>query len=102
MLDVHAPHEPILGWKEFFIHLFTITIGLLIALSLEGLVEWQHHRHLVHEAELSLRGEIEHNASEMKDAITQLKTNEKELDHDIKILKQASHTGKLPEHETMA
>jgi hypothetical protein len=40
MLDVHSPHEPIIGWKDFLLHLFTITIGLLIALSLEGTVEW--------------------------------------------------------------
>jgi hypothetical protein len=39
MLDVHAPHEPIRGWKDFLLHLFTIMVGLLIALGLEGLVE---------------------------------------------------------------
>lgn len=27
--------------RDFFLHIFTITVGLLIALSLEGLVEWQ-------------------------------------------------------------
>ena len=45
MLDVHAPHESIHGWRDFFIHLATITIGLLIALGLEATVEWMHHRH---------------------------------------------------------
>ena len=51
MLDVHAPHTRMQGFKDFFLHLFTITIGLLIALSLEGCVERQHHRELVAEAE---------------------------------------------------
>ncbi len=46
--------------------LATITIGLLIALGLEGCVEWQHHRHLVHEAEASLRAEIKSNESTLK------------------------------------
>jgi len=41
MLDVHAPHSSIGGWREFLLHLVAITIGLVIALSLEGLVEWR-------------------------------------------------------------
>lgn len=45
MLDVHAPHETIRTWKGFVIHIATITIGLLIAIGLEQLVEYFHHRH---------------------------------------------------------
>jgi len=44
MLEVHAPHETIHSWKDFFIHIATITIGLLIAISLEQAVEYVHHR----------------------------------------------------------
>ena len=36
MLDVHPPHEKMHGFKDFLLHLLTITIGLLIALGLEG------------------------------------------------------------------
>jgi hypothetical protein len=39
MLDVHPPHEPAHSWRDILIHLATITIGLFIALSLEGRVE---------------------------------------------------------------
>jgi hypothetical protein len=28
MLDVHAPHERVHGFRDFLVHLFTITIGL--------------------------------------------------------------------------
>jgi hypothetical protein len=45
MLDVHPPHEPIHTWKGFVIHIATITIGLLIAIGLEQMVEYFHHRH---------------------------------------------------------
>ena len=72
MIDVHPPHEPMHGWRDFFLHLTTITIGLLIALSLEAAVEWQHHRHLAHEAEASLHSEIEHNANSIVGAIDDL------------------------------
>ena len=34
-LDVHAPHEPIHGVKDFLLHLLTITVGLLIAVGLK-------------------------------------------------------------------
>ena len=60
-MDVHPPHEPIHSRRDFFLHLFTITIGLLIALSLEGLVESMHHRHLVREARENIRQELEDN-----------------------------------------
>ena len=58
MLDVHAPHEPIHGWRDFLIHLGTITIGLLIALGLEATAEWFHHRQEVADARESLHREL--------------------------------------------
>ena len=45
MLDVHAPHGNAHTWKDFFIHIATITIGLLIAIGLEQTVEYVHHSH---------------------------------------------------------
>jgi len=39
-MDVHPPHGAIHGWRDFFVHLIVITLGLLIALGLEGIVEW--------------------------------------------------------------
>lgn len=35
-MEVHPPHEPIHSWRDFLLHLLTITIGLLIALGLEA------------------------------------------------------------------
>jgi hypothetical protein len=60
-MEVHAPHEPIHTWRDFFIHIATITIGLLIAIGLEQTVEYLHHRHLVKEARENIRREIEAN-----------------------------------------
>ncbi|MGD0442446.1 MAG: hypothetical protein ABSA39_00785 [Edaphobacter sp.] len=61
MLDVHTPHEKIRGFRDFLLHLFTITVGLLIALALEGCVERWHHRELRNEADANLRQEIRDN-----------------------------------------
>jgi uncharacterized glyoxalase superfamily protein PhnB len=60
-MDIHAPMEPIHSWRDIALHLGIITIGLLIALSLEGLVDYVHHRHLVAEARTNIRQELEDN-----------------------------------------
>ena len=101
MLDVHPPHESIHGWRDFLLHLLTITIGLLIALSLEGLVEWQHHRHLVHEAEASLSREIRSNARSLQATQDDIHKQQAALKHDAIILKGLIATGKLPPHSSM-
>jgi hypothetical protein len=96
MIDVHPPHEPLHGWRDFAIHLTTITIGLLIALSLEGIVEWQEHRHLVHAAEASLHDEIRSNAKDMAGTLATLHKNQDDLKHDVDMLKILMATKKLP------
>jgi hypothetical protein len=45
MLDVHPPHNPTHTWRDFFIHIATICIGLLIAIALEQSVETVHRHH---------------------------------------------------------
>ena len=86
MIDVHSPHEPVLSWRDFLVHLITITIGLLIALSLEGFVEWQHHRHLVQDAEASLQAEIENNAKDMTSTFDDLHKQQSVLKQDLVVL----------------
>ena len=60
-MEVHPPHHPLHTWRDFFIHIATITIGLLIAIGLEQSVEWLHHRHIVHQARENIRHELEQN-----------------------------------------
>jgi hypothetical protein len=49
MLDVHPPEHAAHTWRDFFIHIATIVLGLLIAIGLEQSVEWLHERHVRHE-----------------------------------------------------
>lgn len=65
MLDVHAPHEKIHSIRDFLLHLFTITVGLLIALGLEGCMERMHKHELRREAETNLKQEIRDNQKEI-------------------------------------
>ena len=85
-MDVHAPHQPIHGWKDFWIHLVTITIGLLIAVGIEGLVERYHEHALVKEARATMREEIAGNAETMKGATAKLAAERRTLDEDMKLL----------------
>jgi len=71
MLDVHPPEHGIHGTRDFFLHLFTITIGLLIALGLEAGVEAVHHRHQREEAETLVRREIQNNLNKLQDGAPQ-------------------------------
>jgi len=61
MLDVHAPEHRIHGFRDFVVHLLTITVGLLIALGLEASVEAMHHRHERNEADEKIRLEMQSN-----------------------------------------
>jgi hypothetical protein len=45
MIDVHPPDHTPHTWRDFFIHIATIVVGLLIAIGLEqAVVAIQHHR----------------------------------------------------------
>jgi hypothetical protein len=87
VLDVHPPHEPVHGWRDILIHLATITVGLFIALSLEGCVEWRHHRHLVREARENIRTEMEDNQKELRSAIQHIHEEQAQVNHDLEALK---------------
>lgn len=58
LVEVHPPHPAAHSIKEFLLQLLTITAGVLIALSIEGLLEWNHHRLLVREAKETIAREI--------------------------------------------
>jgi len=88
MLDVHLAHKSIRGFSEFLIHLFTITVGLLIAVQIESFVEWRRHLHLAQEARASLRAEIESNLKDLKAAQPGLKAWREAIDADLKAMQR--------------
>jgi hypothetical protein len=61
MLDVHPSHHAASSWRDFFIHIATIVIGLCIAVGLEQTVEYLHHRRQVVETREALRLETRQN-----------------------------------------
>jgi len=66
MLDVHPPHEAAHTWKDFFIHIATIVVGLLIAIGLEQTVEAIHHAGERRELISELREEADGNVTTLR------------------------------------
>jgi TolA-binding protein len=94
-MDVHPPHGPIRSWKDFTLHLLTITIGLLIALALEAAVQSLHHRHMVSEARVNLRREIVENQKLYTQNLHSLQAKMVELQQDIDQLREL-RAGRTP------
>ncbi len=59
-MDIHKPHAA-KSWKEFFIELGTVVIGILIALALEQAVEAAHDRSRAAQARQTIGAEIAFN-----------------------------------------
>jgi hypothetical protein len=79
MLDVHPAHHAATTWRDFFIHIATIVLGLLIAVGLEQTVEFFHHRHQRHVLEEALRAESETNLANTEVNIEQFSAEQKYL-----------------------
>jgi hypothetical protein len=94
-LEVSPPQQPIHSWKDFLLHLLTITIGLFIALTLEAAVESMHHRHLVREARQDLRREMVDNRKLYANNVLKLQLNRSQLAHDIDQLRELRDGRKL-------
>ena len=72
MLDVHPPHESVHSSRDFFIHIATIVIGLLIAIGLEQSVEAIHQRHQRNELTEHMRVEAERNLPVIRESLVRL------------------------------
>ena len=57
MLDVHPAHHAASTWRDFFIHIATIVLGLLIAIGLEQTVERIHQHYQLRETRETLERE---------------------------------------------
>ncbi len=79
MLDVHPPEHRIHSLKDFFLHLFTITVGLLIAVGLENAAESLHHRHQREEAEQTIHQELWENRSQLAESQKTIQTEVKAM-----------------------
>jgi hypothetical protein len=78
-MEIHAPHGPARSFRDFLLQLLTITCGVLIALSFEGIVQWRHHRQLARESADNLAREIRANRDGLENGLGQMDTTQLQL-----------------------
>ncbi len=66
---VHAPHQGIRSWRDFFVDISVITIGLLLAIGLQQGVEYIHHQHQRAQLEERMRETFESNSRTTADTL---------------------------------
>ena len=86
MLDVHPAHHAATTWRDFFIHIATIVLGLLIAIGLEQTVEYFHHRREVADVREELRGERDANKESVKKETDNWRWETAELENNLMVL----------------
>jgi hypothetical protein len=101
MLDVHAPHKSVHTWTDFFIHIATIVVGLIIAIGLEQTVEMIRHHHQsltaqqsLHDQSIANRALTQHDLSVIAECRRLIRKNMDSLDaaHGQSSLSGASFT----------
>jgi hypothetical protein len=93
MLDVHPAHHVASTWRDFFIHIATIVLGLLIAVGIEQAVEYVHRRDQVHQMEEALRAESLENRHTIADDLPALDAILASVDANIATLQRHRNAG---------
>jgi hypothetical protein len=97
MLDVHPAHHAASTWRDFFIHIATIALGLLIAIGLEQTVESLHHRSQAREARTQLFEELHRNQENAKDYESALDGAQQRLREGMDAISRARKHASRPE-----
>lgn len=90
MLDVHPAHHAAATWRDFFVHIATIVLGLIIAVGLEQTVEYFHHRHQARETRDNIQSEIATNLSILQDNQKLLAASQQQLAKNLDLLNSNS------------
>jgi hypothetical protein len=87
-MEIHAPDKPIHSKKEFMFHMLTVVLGILIALALDGIVTWAHHRVLVREARANIATELRNNKETIQKALPEIRDKQKQAQHIIATIEE--------------
>jgi hypothetical protein len=87
-MEIHTPDAPVHSVRDFIVHLLMISVGVLIALGAEGIVEAIHHHHVVEQARSNLVAEMRSNHETLDDNLPKLKKNEELLSQTLEDLQK--------------
>ncbi len=90
---VHAPQHGIHTWRDFAVHIAVVTIGLLLAIGLQQIVETVHHRQQRAQLEEQMRGTFVANEQLISDSVKRLERFQSYL-VDLRLAAQAKKDGR--------
>ena len=79
--------------RLFLVHIATVTLGVLIALSLEGGREWGRNRQLAREAQSNLASEIRDNKKELDQVLADMANTRRQLQDSLKLVAELEKPG---------
>src|SRR4051794_21875002 len=88
MDDKHAVRRIPHRWKDFFVQIAAIAIGLLLALGLDRAVGYFHNRQQLTEARRELKLELGENRDVWKKNSAEAQRIEKELRTDLEVIQE--------------
>ena len=100
-MEIHAPHDSGLTIRDALVHLCIVTVGILIALSLEGTLQWWHHRTLVRETKQRLAAELHGNQESIQQVLKALGPVKSRFTHAIDLVGDLSDVQKRSEAATL-
>ncbi len=84
-MEVHTPHEPVTSLRGLLTHLGLVIVGVLIALSFEGIATWREHRALVRDARANLLNEVRDNRNDLVERLKQIPQETDQLDRALEV-----------------
>ena len=94
-MDLHPPGGPVRSVKDFFIHIGVVTLGILIALGLEQLVEARHRANLAKTAVAGFRKELAYNEGQVREVLARIPELQGKIDIGISKLSPAPRPGSV-------
>lgn len=91
-MDIHAPEGPTHSLKDFAIHIVIVTIGILIALGLEGVRESIHEHRQVAETREIFHDELVENGKQLRRQRTALNDSTAHIDSMLAHLDELNRT----------
>ena len=83
---------------DYAFQFITVTAGVLIALMIDGLVDWNNNRHLVAEAHAAIRREIADNLKELEGLPKVVEASNADVENALKFATEMLSSGKTDVH----
>ena len=100
-MEIHAPHKPVHSLREMLTHLVLVTLGVLIALSFEGIGSWREHRALLHEARANILSELRDNQKELAHRLSQIPKERDDLSAAIDVAQRLMDYSEVKKYATV-